>query len=262
MSSIAKYNGTSAYTLKPLNIDTRKMNGVYTPNQIIQTGLYNSYDPANPSCYAGTGTNVRDLTGNRDVTLYGLMESGYAQNGWFVMDGVNDYGQGTTSITINGNALSIGVWFQLASQPVTFTEIFSVSNISGFGVRIARNSSNGNLAFRVSDGVVGRNYNTNGNAYFSYNKWYYICGTYNFSSGSGTIYVFDDTGLRDSNTASHATYADFTSNPVTDAVVKYGGNSLIMVDGTIGEAHYYNNYRMTQTDWERNYNNTKARYGY
>lgn len=81
----------------------------YQPN-IVVNGLQLAYDPANPKCYAGVGTFVNDLSGNRN-TGYLFSGASYSSNltGYFSFDGSDDY-IGTNYI-IDYDYLTVNVWF-------------------------------------------------------------------------------------------------------------------------------------------------------
>jgi hypothetical protein len=73
-------------------------------------GLQLAYDAANPKCYAGVGTFVNDLSGNRN-TGYLFSGASYSSNltGYFSFDGSDDY-IGTNYI-IDYDYLTVNVWF-------------------------------------------------------------------------------------------------------------------------------------------------------
>jgi len=81
----------------------------YQPN-IVVNGLQLAYDAANPKCYAGVGTFVNDLSGNRN-TGYLFSGASYSSNltGYFSFDGSDDY-IGTNYI-IDYDYLTVNVWF-------------------------------------------------------------------------------------------------------------------------------------------------------
>jgi len=266
MSAIAKYNGVNAFTAQPLGLDTRKANGMYTPNQIPQTNLLASYDPAHPKCYSGTGTSLFDLSGNgQTITLYGGLESGYAQNGWFAADGVNDYGvSGVNSVNINGTALTTGVWMRLDSYPGGNFNIgcgaFKDGTTIGNYVDIRKTSTQLQARSRYQDDAGTGGVVQDASNPLSVGTWYYIASTFDSATTTMVLYLFDGNGLVNSVTNTNA-QCDFVTNPIVGSIV-YNGVSGFHTPLSTGEAHIYNGTALTQSEIESIYENTKARYGY
>ena len=259
-STVSKYNDISAYNLIPNGIDTREMNGVYTPNQIVQTGLVYSYDPANPSSYAGTGTTIYDLKGSGDMTLYGGVESSYDQNGWFNFDDVNDAIYRTGVTTISGDQ-SLGGWYRVTGDN-DFYQMFAGILGSGLeGIQVYYNCAGTNESFfsRIEDGLGNPEAVRIDPVVFtpSFNTWYYVCGAWDNTSHTITHYVFDSGGLV--GTVSQTDLTVDTTNTTSANIIM--GDGTYRAYGDVGEMHIYNEV-LSQADFTTNYNNTKARYGY
>ena len=72
------------------------------PN-IVTDGLILALDAASPKSYPGSGTTWYDLTTNSlDATLYNGVSFSTNKQGTMVFDGVNDYGQ-ISSSTLTDN---------------------------------------------------------------------------------------------------------------------------------------------------------------
>lgn len=260
MSTVIKYNGVDAYTVKPLGIDTREVNGVYTPNQILQTNLLYSYDPANPSSYAGTGTTIYDLKGSGDMTLYGGVESTYDSTGWFNFDDVNDAIYKTGVTTISGDQ-SVGGWYRITGDNDFFQMFGGVLGSGLEGIQVYYNCASTNESFfsRIEDGLGNAAAVRIPSADFtaSLNTWYYVCASWDNTSHTLTNLVFDSSGVVD--IASSISTSIDTTNTTTAKIIM--GDDTYKAYGDIGEIHIYNAV-LSQADFTTNYNNTKARYGY
>lgn len=264
MSAIAKYNGVNAFTAKPLGIDTREGNGIYTPNQIPQSGLLLSYDPAHPNSYSGSGFYLYDLTSNNNDTIFvGGLETGYDPTGWFSGDGVNDAVSAAQTFTLTGTKLGIGCWFRLDNDTgVTFSQFnilqsTTVGNAT-FGFTMRFDGANYQVVARCADGTgVGRNQRTQN---ISKNTWYYIFAQVDSATNTQTTYLFDSTGLVETLSQTN-NLGDWVTNPLTGWLI-YVSRASAPAEFTVGETHIYNDKFMTQTEVTSIYENTKKRYGY
>ena len=265
MSTIGKYNGVSAYNLRPNAIDTREMNGAYTPNTIVQDGLFFSNDYLNPNCYSGTGTAVSDLSPNgNNSTIYGGLESTFSQNGTFDFDGVNDGIQTNTAqlLDYTNNGVGMGFWFNWdgGTQTQIFGEWFW-NNGGGdrFGVRVFWVGTNLYAALLRPTNV---NYFITSNV--SAGTWYYVYLQNRYDGGtnwSGGVWLGDSSlsQLYQGVASSVVPASNNLSQPITIGAGAGLGNNY---DGRQGEFHVYNNKFLTNDEVTRNYNATKKRYGY
>lgn len=244
----------------PNGIDTREAHGVYTPSAITQDSLLYSYDPANPSSYAGTGTTIYDLKGSGDLTLYGGVESSYAQNGWFDFDNVNDAIYRTGVTTISGDQ-SVGAWYRIAGDN-DFVQMFGGILGAGLeGIQVYYNcaGSNNNFFARIEDGLGNLAAIRIAPATFtpSFNTWYYVCCAWDNTSHTLTHFIFGSSGLI--GTVSTISLPIDTTNTISAKTIM--GDDTYRAYGDIGEMHIYSK-ALSQADFTTNYNNTKARYGY
>ena len=267
-STVSKYNGTSAYNLLPNGIDTREVNGSYTPNAIIQNSLNFSYDFANPECYTGTGTTTTSLVNSSTGTINGAPT--YTQNGWFECDAVNDYislGGWTRPVNWSG-----GFWFSLNdwSTPVADTTYYLYDTRLGTtnkGLRLTlRRYAAGDNEIRLRWVNSGANENTNisesikGSAYFQSNQWYYFCWS-RTNSTNITIWMSNPiTGVLD-ELANFTPVSGIVSSTMSNNTYGCADQIGLFFDGNLGELHEYS-IALSYSNFERNFNNTKARYGY
>lgn len=258
MSAITKYNGVSAYNLRPNAIDTREMNGAYTPSQIVQTDLIYSYDPVNPSSFGGVGTTWSNLKTGADMTLNGGMETSYTQGGYFDLDGVNDYAKSSPFDLTSGD-FTLGVWF----RQTVFSGIqllYGHWNISGFkGITIYYNHNVTGLTFRLEDNLGNARVEIMDNSNYSLNTWYYAVYTWNNTTKDSNGYVYDGNGLV-ASVLNTRTAID-TSVAMTNVYSVAGGDNNFYLSGDLGECHTYNR-QLSSAEILRNVENTKARYGY
>jgi len=266
-NAVKTYNGGDAFLLKPNGIDSRTVNKLlYTPSQIPQQGILANYDPAHPDSYSGTGTSMFDLSGNgQTITLNGGLESGYVQNGWFTSDNVNDYGQsGTNSVTINGTALTMGMWMRLNVYPTANFNIgcgaFANGTLTGNFIDIRKTSTQIQARSRYQDSSGTLEVLQLGSNPLSVGTWYYIASTFDSATTTMMLYLFDGTGLVNSNTNT-STPCDFVNNPLVGSIV-YNGLSGFYAPISTGEAHFYQGTALSQARIENIYENTKSRYGY
>ena len=264
MSSITKYNGTSAYNLKPLGIDTREMNGVYTPNQIPLNNVELYYDPANPDCYAGTGTTLIDIGGNNNGVIGGGMESSYQQPGIFNSDGVNDNitASNTTNIGYTTNGMGIWGWFRWDGTNATqgISNVYfnnGGSPIDRYGLRLYQFNNN----FTMATLIVTAHY-LNVNAYVSTNVWTFFFNQVDYVSGTTfrmNKWMGSSTLTKVYENNSFTSSLPSTSSQAITYNIGVDANSF---NGDLGECGFYNNTYLTDQEITRIYNNTKKRYGY
>lgn len=257
-SSISNYNGTSAYSLKPNGIDTREMNGSYTPNAIDTSNLVWYYDPANPDCYSGTGTNLTSLFGSNTSTLQGGYESNYNPVGYFSNDGVNDYNL-YDAFTI-GNEYTFWYWFypqrNVGAEQYVFDFVgYGSTQFIGFRADVGFGTGTWQrLVLYYDTGIYG--------SIFAGNRpdgnWY--MGYLSFKSGQVIRYGFTNTSgvlehLTNSNVFSY-------SGSTTATLNRYGmGSPATTGTSRFGE-HAFHNVSLTNAQLDRIHENTKQRYGW
>lgn len=265
MRAIAKYNGVNAYTVKPFNIDTREVDGFYTPNQIVQTNLNYSYDFANPNSYIGSGTTTNSLVSGYTGTINGSPT--YNSTGWFECDAVNDY------ITLGGwtrpTTWSLGVWFKFNWSALTNNVLSLYDTRLGTannGLRLTCRDVSGVKVLRSRMVNQGSNENidldstSNGSVYFDSTKWYYYAISRNNSTNI-TIWLSNPSTGNLTELANITPVAGVLSNTMSGNTYGAGDQIGSFFDGNLGELHEYTT-NLSLTDFQQNFNNTKKRYGY
>lgn len=232
----------------------------YTPvsesPRILQPFLLASYDPANSESYPGSGTVLYDLTNNNNITLYGGMETGWDSNGWFQMDGGNDYGQSINipiNWTSNTNGYTVGMWMSWDNNAVV-DFAFHFGNSTANGMEIYSVNEQRRFRWFMNGNYIG--YWNNAPA----NTFAYLVMTYKPTSGtqaemrayygiggSTMTQLFNQTGVQ-----------SFPDKPSSFFRLSHPSYEL---EGKIGESHIYEK-ALSIEEINQNYNQTKARYGY
>lgn len=260
MSTIGKYNGVSAYSVKPNGInDIRSMNGVYAPSVFDTSDATLYLDPADTNTYSGSGTTLSSSLGTTNTGVFqGGMEGGLTQNGWFDVDGVNDF--------------AFLPSYQLGTQ---WTVIHWGYAERGANVNIYVNS----YTPQINNGVrmdIGSDpsfswarwvFQSNGGQQIAFTnsqpQGYWFMQYAIMDSGVSTKYGCSEVaGTFDHRTTTTLTVTAGTTAPVSNlntwgSGVQYGINEA----GKVGQFWVFNR-AMTTTEIERIYENTKARYGY
>lgn len=253
MSNISKYNGSSAYGLKPLGIDTREMNGVYTPNTFDTSSIKFYIDPARSNFYSGT--SFTPTIGSGTGTFYGGMESGYIQNGWFNTDAVNDYA--TFPAFTLGTEWTMLYWGYASrlTSPNLYAMFYTDPVTNGVRMDLGQNPTAtwARVLIASNTGTTQNFTNTQPQGY-----WYLQYAA--MKSGISTRYGCSEVaGTFDHRVLTPVTV---TAGPVN--IFKYWGNGVhfsIYEEGKVGELWIYDR-ELANAEIEQIYNNTKKRYGY
>ena len=82
-------------------------------SSVVSSGLILCLDPANPRSYSGSGNICLDLSssGNHGTLTNGPLFNS-SNKGYFVLDGINDFIQQTSSITLSMNNFAMSCWFR------------------------------------------------------------------------------------------------------------------------------------------------------
>lgn len=215
--------------------------------RIIQTNLRNSYDPQSLSSWPQTGTTMYDLgSEGLDLTLYGGMENSYSASGWFDMDGVDDRAY-TANSNVGGANLSFGVWAYIRSGTTHIVAGRTDNSLNGLIVYCV--GANAYIRYKASNGTTA-----NIGVGSQINVWAYYCGSYDHSAGTWNSYVGDAQGWSNVQSTSVSPLNS------TSLFNEYGGLGGLVSTDLIGEFHVYDS-ALSSSDWQSNFNNTKARYG-
>ena len=151
------------------------MSQAYGPN-IVTEDLIMLVDPANPKCYSGSGTAVKDLVRGQVGTMNGSMTVDADKR--FVFDGSNDYiNMNKTYIGGDDIAFSDATHYTLeawiyvhTSQGTTTSADSIVGNRSSYGVGMQVGISNSNPRINFGARSTSNFYGSE----FSYNQWYHV----------------------------------------------------------------------------------------
>lgn len=225
----------------------------YQPN-IVVNGLQLAYDAANPKCYAGVGTFVNDLSGNRN-TGYLFSGATYSSNlsGYFSFDGVDDYIG--TNYQPNYDYITVNVWFWSGAFSTFGTNTCVVTNAQvsspypSFDIR-KRITGALQLQFAISSSgsEIGQDI-----GFINDYTWYNVQFTYDGSTvkcwlnGVQVISYSISGTLRNSSN-----YLHIAKNP------SFAGRNAAI---NVSQLFIYNR-ALTDAEIQRNYNATKQRYIY
>lgn len=221
----------------------------YNGPTIVNRGLVLALDAANTKSYPSSGTTWYDLSGrNNSHTLVNGPTYGTAGLGNILMDGVDDYTEGSTDVLLSGD-YTLEVGFRRTSSRGDWVRIFGHSNDSSlrfWGIWLPSSYDN----------ILWQSYTGGGQYYlgsysFALNSDYVI--SFSNSSTTGTGYV-NGTLL-----GSGATGAiDYTSNS-SKIRLGYAGFHTYHV-GPVYFARIYNR-ALSASEVLQNYNASKKRYG-
>jgi hypothetical protein len=225
---------------------------MYTGPNIIKDGLVLSLDAANPKSYPGTGTSVKDISGNgKNGTLSGGTTFNTNNLGTFSLDGVNDvinFGIGNTFFPLP--QFTIDIWFRsFGTVPTTGTQpgLFGFT----FGIRCLLNATN--LAFSVDNGVDLNTISTLGSIPFRGGEWFNT--TFYHTGTELGIYV---NGIL--NRTAARSWSGTSRWPTNSwNLGRDNNNSNYFFYGEIPIYRMYNRV-LTPQEIQQNYNATKSRY--
>lgn len=225
----------------------------YQPN-IVVNGLQLAYDAANPKCYAGVGTFVNDLSGNRN-TGYLFSGASYSSNltGYFSFDGSDDYIG--TNFQPNYDYITVNVWFWSGAFSTfgTNTCIVANSQVSSpypsFDIR-KRNTGALQLQFAISSSgsEIGQDI-----GFINDYAWYNVQFTYDGSTVKCWL-----NGIQVVNYSIAGTLRNSTSNLFIAKNPAFAGRNAAI---NVSQVFIYNR-ALSEAEIQRNYNSTKQRYIY
>jgi len=229
--------------------------GFYRGPQIVKEGLVLALDAANIKSYPGTGTVWKDLSGNgNNGTLVNGPTFDSGNNGSIVFDGVNDYVNCGTSLSILNN-ITAQCWIKTTSaiQQVFIGKWDNLINQRSW--YIGTFTSGGNLQVILS-ATGDSNFNRYTGSVINDGNWKNVCFT--FSSGTILFYV---NGASDSVTqiGSNTVNSLFNSTAKLLLGANADGTSNFL-NGSVSTSLIYNKV-LSATEVLQNYNATKTRYG-
>lgn len=227
----------------------RNIMSINSPIKTINDSLRVSLDAGNFKSYPTTGTTMYDLSknGNNYSLVNGPTFSGN-NTGNINLDGVDDYIEGTTDLTLSGN-YTLEVAFRRTASRSDWVRIFGHSNdgsIRFWGIWLPS----------AYDSILWQSYTGGGQFYssaysFALNNDYVI--TFSNSSTTGTFYV---NGVPNGTGATGT--IDYSGNS-SKIRIGYAGFHTYHI-GPVYYARIYNK-ALTYNEVLRNYNSTKTRYG-
>lgn len=225
----------------------------YQPNIVIQD-LKLAYDAANPKCYAGVGTFVNDLSGNRN-TGYLFSGASYSSNlsGYFSFDGSDDYIG--TNFQPNYDYITVNVWFWSGAFSTFGTNTCVVANSQvsspypSFDIR-KRNTGALQLQFAISSSgsEIGQEI-----GFINDYTWYNVQFTYD----GNTVKCWLN-GVQVVNYSIVGTLRNSTSNLFIAKNPAFAGRNAAI---NVSQVFIYNR-ALSEAEIQRNYNATKQRYIY
>lgn len=82
--------------------------GAFIGTEIVNSGLVLHLDAANPRSYPGSGTTFKDVAGNSSLTISGTASFSSNNNGYIILDSIDDYIDFTAPNL--GNTVSVEMW--------------------------------------------------------------------------------------------------------------------------------------------------------
>ena len=226
----------------------------YGPS-IVKNGLVLCLDAADRNSYSGTGTIWKDIspTSNNSSLINGPGYS-FSNGGYFIFNGVDQYGFLTASKIPYGNQISMCFWtYGLVSQT---SSIFTSSD-SGANRAI-------NIHLPWTDSIVYWDCGNNAGTFDRIqtatlldsqwkNSWHYWCFTKNVTTGIMNIYL--DGNLNVSGTGKTLTI----SASVGAQIATYFSITNYSYNGRMAIAKIYNR-ELSASEILQNYNATKGRF--
>jgi len=237
----------------------------YTPPTPVTSNLFAWYDPKSETSYPGTGTDLFDLSGNNnDATIVGPT---YDSNGYFTLDGTNDYivspnlynGSGneahTVEVWVYPTASSLCVWSDMGeNDPATTVYHFAGSQIIPVG------PFNQAIAGIWNGTAIDRNIGGSGTILNTWNQIVRVfdgVGLYVYLNG---VAANDPVALSwDSpweSTGDNEWYIAFGAEDLTT----YSGSTANWFQSRYGITRFYTS-ALSASDVLSNYNGTKSVYG-
>ena len=236
--------------------------------KIVTDGLVLCLDAANPKSYPGTGTTWKDLSGNgNNATLYN--GTAYNVNGYFELDGVNDY------ISISSIDLSTtpSITLQVLFQPQTYPSSGTVKLIAELSNNF--NSYNDTFVASYNDNSVGQSYecfvSVRGNSGYNLDawskdllnnlEWNFWTPTMDMSiTGGKEVSLYQNGILRNSlgiSSYNNDNTGNFGNRPL---YIGCRGGSQLFADYYLSSIVLYNR-ALTASEIQQNYNALKGRFG-
>jgi len=217
----------------------------------VTNGLIVAYDAGSRNSYPGSGTTLRDLSGNNtNGTLTNSPTFSSDNGGTFVFDGTNDYIALSNTTGVN---FTLACWISTTATSLTGTQAWQGNGIIWSDVAGTFNDFvlailNNQISFFTGN----PDSSLNGSIILNTGAWFYITAVKNGSGSSKQVYI---NGISEGSTS--ATSAALTANPN----IAIGGNTLDSryFNGKIANTQIYNRV-LTLAEIQQNYNAQKSRF--
>lgn len=224
------------------------------PKSIVYTGLKLYVDFGNYLCYSGVGITATDLSGNGYTGTFqnGLTFSS-SNSGILNFDGINDKLSFGDVLDLQGQDMSLEVWFKINTKPVSLHTL--IDKFTGKGYRLFVGSSLG-LGFQYRDvsGILESFGNYGPSPGVTTGIWYHCIVTHKNSDNTAKMYV-------NGQQAGGVTFTRIrAANPGTDLTLGYAPNNNAYLNGSIASAAIYDKV-LTRLEVLNNYNVLKERFG-
>ena len=252
----------------PLNIAGTIISGTtfqtFRHANVVKRGLVFYVNTGSNDSYIGTGTSLRDMSGNRNhITLVNSPTFSTSNGGYLSFNGSSQYGTSTYSTLYDflDAKFTVGVWFYYNTQSANASQILCSRASYGSNERSFEfyASSNGSNVPYIWFGTYNSGWtyvNDSAQTNISYNQWTYAVGT---SDGAGVGKVYVNGALKQTNNSFN------TGLTKTVVPVQLGAYS-----GSVGTGSYFNgnmaivqlyNRELTSAEVQQNYNVQRNRFG-
>ena len=209
------------------------------PN-IVTDGIVFIMDPASERSYPGSGTTLKDLSGNGiDGTLHSS-NMATAVPGEIRLNNSTDRIQFGHDALLEPPSITVGAWVNLQDRG---DRHILITKWYGFSFEIA---ANGQPYFRLNS--TGDQYSSEA---ITWGEWYYITGTFNNSTKKHVCYV-NGVNRGESTKSNSISYNQGTFN------IPYTGNAGY-ASGKIAGVTIYNR-DLTEAEVAQNFNAQKSRF--
>ena len=222
----------------------------FTGPNIVTDGLILAVDAGSTRSYPGSGTTTTSLIGSNTGTLYNGVGFSSDNGGAFTFDGVNDYIEFNTNITLPTADLTSVTWVKLDSYPAADSTIGFTPDSGTSGFRIYSSSAT-SLGVWTRTGIGTGITAISTSSGIPLNEWIQV--TFVVNGTNGKIYY---NGAQVAN-GTFTQPAIISNAPVW--ISRYSGGNYY-IDGKTANALLYNT-ALTAAEVLQNYNAQKSRFG-
>jgi hypothetical protein len=230
------------------------------PN-IIENGVIIALDASDKNSYAGSGTILKDLTGNNlSGSLFNGASFDTIYGGAINLDGVDD-ALNIKYFNLSSQSFAVDIWYQPGSNTenlrgiISCTDIWSDPKTPGWGIGFGL-SSNNNINYGIVDsfGVVKINNYASATSTLNADKPYNITLVRNNNTETCNFYINGQ--LTNTNFLPASCSLSGNRTTISSAIWLYSPPVL----GKIFSVKIYNEVNITSNDVIQNYNAQKSRF--